>query len=1166
MSKRSYWKPIADVFFGLLLVLACSLASAGAGINSGAWTALGPDQLGGRISTIAIHPTQLNKMWVGSPGGGIWKSTDSGASWSPVNDFLPSLVITSIVIDPGNANVMYAGTGEQIPFYDSTYRREARTGAGILKSVDGGITWAALPSTNPAGNAAWSYVHKVAVHPTNGSILLATNSGGVWRSADAGGTWTLVLAQVVNEVQFDPLDGNKALSAGRAKPWYSTDAGLTWTESATFALRDQASSMVAYSRQPGVVYAVTDHSGAGSPARFTYRSNDGGINWSTISAPGYMGPRWILFDNSIWVDPTDSNHVILGSQELYRTIDGGANWTQISSSTQAASVSRGQRVIVSSPGYDGTSNRTIFVGSHGGLYRATDIQAVTATNVGWTSLNNGLAITQFYSGTGHAGTNGRIIGGTQGSGPVVYAGSGTTWSPFASNEGAGTAIDPTDGNIIYGGAPRNNVYRSMTGGTPSTFISGTVYFDTTSSITAPPLAIDPNNPNTMWLGGYTLYRSVDVRSATPTWSSLSFPDAFRVNAIAFAPGSSDVIWLGLDTTTVRSVTPVQKTTNGSAAAPNWIRMGSGILPAGRARALLIDKDNANLVYVSIGTQLWRTVDGGTSWTQINGNLKPFHTLVRHPTLPNYLYAGTDVGIFTSENGGINWSSANDAPANVRVDELFWIGNTLYAATHGRGMFKTVATITTHSLTIAKAGTGSGPVTGSPAGIACGSACSATFAQGTAVTLTATPNAGSAFAGWSGACSGTGTCTVTMNAATNVTATFNAGTHQNLTVFKSGTGSGPVTSNPSGIVCGSDCSNTYPYGTTVTLTASPNAGSVFAGWSGACTGTASTCIVSMVAQRDVTATFNQAPVLTVGKAGTGSGPVTSNPSGISCGSLCSKTFSPGATVTLTATPNSGSVFAGWSGDCSGTSSTCVVTMNGARNVTATFHLMRALTVAKAGSGSGTLTSNPAGINCGATCSANFIHGTNVTLTASSSAGSHFTGWSAGCSSSTVALSGGTCLVAMSAARQITATFVSIVVPLVDALDNPALSWTTSGSVPWFGQTVISFDGVDAAESGGLGPNQDSILSTTVTGPGTLTFRWRVQSQQGFDLLTFYIDGAPQAGAISGDSGWLLQTWNISAGSHVLHWRYAKDGSISISGDRGFVDQVQFTPSSGSALKR
>ena len=121
------------------------------------------------------------------------------------------------------------------------------------------------------------------------------------------------------------------------------------------------------------------------------------------------------------------------------------------------------------------------------------------------------------------------------------------------------------------------------------------------------------------------------------------------------------------------------------------------------------------------------------------------------------------------------------------------------------------------------------------------------------------------------------------------------------------------------------------------------------------------------------------------------------------------------------------------------------------------------------------------------------------------------------------------------------------------------------MPWFGQTVISFDGVDAAESGGLGPNQDSILSTTVTGPGTLTFRWRVQSQQGFDVLTFHIDGAPQAGAISGDSGWLLQTWSIPAGSHVLHWRYAKDASISVNGDRGFVDQVQFTPTPGSAPK-
>jgi pectate lyase len=165
--------------------------------------------------------------------------------------------------------------------------------------------------------------------------------------------------------------------------------------------------------------------------------------------------------------------------------------------------------------------------------------------------------------------------------------------------------------------------------------------------------------------------------------------------------------------------------------------------------------------------------------------------------------------------------------------------------------------TSYALSVSKSGTGSGTVTSSPSGISCGSTCSANYASGTTVTLSASAASGSTFAGWSGACTGTGTCTASMTAARSVTATFNAssgGTTYVLSVSKSGSGSGTVTSNPSGISCGSTCSASYASGTTVTLSASAASGSTFGGWSGACTGT-STCTASMTAARSITATFN-----------------------------------------------------------------------------------------------------------------------------------------------------------------------------------------------------------------------------------------------------------------------------------------------------------------------
>ncbi len=317
-----------------------------------------------------------------------------------------------------------------------------------------------------------------------------------------------------------------------------------------------------------------------------------------------------------------------------------------------------------------------------------------------------------------------------------------------------------------------------------------------------------------------------------------------------------------------------------------------------------------------------------------------------------------------------------------------------------------------TLTVATAGSGPRAVTSAPTGIACGAVCWHDFAAGTSVTLTPTPPAGAGFVGWSGACTGTGACTVTMSQARSVTANFVL-VQKTLNVSRSGTGAGKVTSNPAGISCGSICSHSFNAATKVTLAATAAAGSRFSGWTGACTGT-STCTVTMNQAQSVTATFAMARTLTVLRhAGTGSGTVTSSPAGISCGTTCKSSFNYGTKVTLTATPAAGSHFAGWSGSCTG-ARTCTVTMTQARSVTATFTLLHeTLKVSKSGSGS--VSSKPSGISCGSTCKASFNYGTTVTLSATPATGFRFTGWSGACTGT------GTCTVTMSQAQSVTATF-------------------------------------------------------------------------------------------------------------------------------------------------
>jgi len=298
----------------------------------------------------------------------------------------------------------------------------------------------------------------------------------------------------------------------------------------------------------------------------------------------------------------------------------------------------------------------------------------------------------------------------------------------------------------------------------------------------------------------------------------------------------------------------------------------------------------------------------------------------------------------------------------------------------------------------------------------------------------------------------------MNAPVTVSATFVYGTRttDSLTVTTTGPTTGTVTSTPAGIACGATCSASFVTGTSVTLIAAPATGSTFSGWSGGpCSGT-SPCTLVMSAAASVNATFVQsAPAtasLTVTTTGPATGTVTSSPAGIACGATCSTSFATGTPVTLTATPAAGFSFAGWNGDgCSGLGS-CVVTVDAATNIVAAFLANTAPTetLSLDITGTGTVTSAPAGIACSASCSASFITGSAVTLTATPAAGFSFAGWTgSGCTGI------GACVVTMNAATAVAAGFTAIVqsdVILVSAVLPSSRSVQVGGTATVFGTMI------------------------------------------------------------------------------------------------------------------
>ena len=297
-----------------------------------------------------------------------------------------------------------------------------------------------------------------------------------------------------------------------------------------------------------------------------------------------------------------------------------------------------------------------------------------------------------------------------------------------------------------------------------------------------------------------------------------------------------------------------------------------------------------------------------------------------------------------------------------------------------------------ALAVARAGTGDGSVTSDPAGIDCGGSCEKSFEAGATIVLRASPDSGSRFMAWKGACSGQGVCRLTMRSDSRVSATFaaRAPRPQPLTVEVKGQGR---VAGPAGLSCTRRCTKRFAPHTAVRLTASPGVGWRLAGWSIAkCH--ARECLLRVDDSVIVTATF--APLgrpmrLTVQTAGAGSGTVTSAPAKIECPPHCSGTFAGGGSITLVAHGSSGSSFSGWSGDCTGTAP-CRVRMDAAHAVTATFArvaVTHKVTVDVVGEGS--VRSAPSGLYCPTACSAHFAAGTRVTLTAIAASGSVFTGW-------------------------------------------------------------------------------------------------------------------------------------------------------------------------------
>ena len=505
-----------------------------------AWFAIGPLNFSGLVRDLAFHPANPNVAWACAAGGGIWRTTDGGASWTPLGDDQATLGAGAVAVLPSNPNVILYGTGQPGP----------GDGAGMLRSTDAGDTWHATSLVSALTD--YHYIEVIEVNPITGTVLAGANDG-LYRSTDGGAMWTLVSSgRYFNDVKWKPGDASRVYAAkgrdlvlGNNEIRVSTDDGLTWAKAGTGQPPSASigrTKLAVSADAPSTVYAIITTVSNGALLGL-FRSTDDGATWHQRPAENLvMLNGW--FNLSFVADPEDADRLHLGAIVLYRSTDAGASWA---SNIAGGMVHVDEHVLAYEPG----SSTNLWVGTDGGFWRSTD------DGLTWAPRNTNLVTYQFYDVCVAQTDPDLTFGGSQDQGTDGRP-SGTTWFDALGGDGMVCNIDPTNASVIYAelqlGAHRKSTQGGLLG-TFTTIMNGL----TGSGAWVAPVALDPNLPERLFtatsagtfrsIGGAALWTNVSAHE--PIWISIH-------------PVDGDIVWT-VDETSARVSTDGGDTWSATAA-------------------------------------------------------------------------------------------------------------------------------------------------------------------------------------------------------------------------------------------------------------------------------------------------------------------------------------------------------------------------------------------------------------------------------------------------------------------------------------------------------------------------------------------------------------------------------------------------------------------------
>jgi hypothetical protein len=701
--QRAYPQGFIDPQLRLASVeQARSMAAASRSPRTALWTQKGPSNIGGRITTLAISRQNPNILYAGAAEGGVLKSTNAGVNWTPLFDDQSSLSMGAIAVDPGNDNIVYAGTGE------SNTSGDSYDGAGVFKSTDGGTTWFAsgLAATRRIGKIVIDPLHPATIYVAAiGPQFSATPDRGVYKSTDAGTTWTRILfvndSTGVVDIAINPRNPDTLLAASWQRMrgpqgrryvggvhtaiYRTTDAGTTWQKlagglPAPSPTLGRPAVAIAPSN-PLIAYAAF----ADDPGNFigVYRSTDAGGSWSRTADGALSG----LYSNFGWyfgkvfVSPFNADVVYVFGVYMGKTTNGGAAWVQQNSN----------HVDHHAMAFHPTDPNILYVGNDGGRGKSVN------GGGSWSAEGNqDLFISQFYAGAIDYLAPDRSIGGTQDNGTIrTQTGTAAGWQMINGGDGFYAVVDYSNSAFQYAESQYGALVR-----TTDNWASG---FGATNGIGvsdrknwSTPIVIDPNNPSVLYTGTQRVYRTAN---RAQSWTAISpdlsdgplpgFSAYATVTTIDVAQTDSNTIMAGTDDANV------WVTTNRGGA---WTNVSAG-LPDRWVTRVRFDPYDSRTAYATFSgyrydtflPHVFRTTNLGADWQDIAGNLPeaPVNVILVDPVHPNRLYVGTDVGCYFSVNSGGVWAAMGSGLPNVAVSDMQLHAPTRIARafTHGRSMWE-----------------------------------------------------------------------------------------------------------------------------------------------------------------------------------------------------------------------------------------------------------------------------------------------------------------------------------------------------------------------------------------------------------------------------------------------------------------------------------------------